>query len=196
MSAVTLARAAAAPPPRGWRALPLAAALRAALLLLALTSLTATAVRLACADAARRLLGFDFPGVPAEPAVAAHIFLNNARLLAGVLVACVAVQLAQRDDGDGLPRILLRVMAAVCDGALLVGCAMHVLVVGIAFGAYGARTLAATAVHGPVELAGFSLALGLYATARRERLPARTLARTALAAPGTLALAAVLETFA
>jgi hypothetical protein len=71
-----------------------------------------------------------------------------------------------------------------------------VLLIGAAYGAYGERTVAATLAHGPFELAAFSLALGLYVSARRERLPRGVLVTVSLAAVAALALAALLEAFA
>lgn len=200
------ARAGALPAPRpeapsGGRpaALPLREALRVALTLLALTALTALAVRLAAAAQARELLGFDFPGVPDRLDAAAAILVHNARVLGGVLAACAAVRLGRRADGataSASERVALRVLAAACDGALLVACSAHVLLAGAAYGAYGTRTVAATALHGPPELAAFALALGLYLRARRACVSWGTCATTALAALALLTLAALLEAFA
>ena len=48
----------------------------------------------------------------------------------------------------------------------------NVLVVGAGLGAYGARMVRAELPHGPVELAAYALALGLYLQGRRRALPA------------------------
>jgi hypothetical protein len=68
--------------------------------------------------------------------------------------------------------------------------------VGVAVGAYGARAGRALLPHGPVELAGFSLALALYAAVRRNSASARQAGSLAGSAMVLLALAAVLETYA
>ncbi|MDW5597555.1 hypothetical protein VSS74_24610 [Conexibacter stalactiti] len=176
--------------------LPLRAALHVALTLAGATLVTAIAVRLAVAADARDLLGFGFAGVPADAGTAAGIFATNTRVLGGVLAACVAVQLGRRQPGDGLPGALLSVLVTVCDAAVLLGCALHALYVGAAIGAYGTRTLEVLVAHGPVEIAAFALALGLYVTARRRTVAVRVTVMTALVAVALLALGALLETFA
>jgi hypothetical protein len=175
---------------------PLPAAGAAAAALVGLTAVTAIAVRLVAADDARRLLDLGFDGVDPGLSTAAAIFANNVRVLTALAAACVVVQLRQREPDSGAPGLLLAAVAAVCDGAVLVGCLLHVGVIGSAFGAYGTRTLTATIAHGPAELAAFALLLGLHLTARRRVVPARTMAVTALAAVAALALAALLEAFA
>jgi hypothetical protein len=167
-----------------------------ALALVGLTALTAIAVHLVAADAARQQLGFTFEGLPRRVDQALAIFANNVRVLGAVLAACVAVQVAARGPDAGWEALLLRTVTAVCDAAVIVGCAVHVLVIGAAVGAYGERTLWMVLAHGPFELAAFSLALALYLAGRRERLPAGRLLAVALAATAALAVGALLEVYA
>jgi hypothetical protein len=153
--------------------------------LAALTALTSLAVHLLSADEARELLGFTFEGLPKRPGESVDVFTNNVRVLGAVLVACGIVQIARHSA-----------IVAVCDVALLVGCAVHVLLVGAALGAYGSQTLKTVLAHAPFELGAFSLVLALYAAVRRERVSAWRLVGTALAATAALAVGAVLEVFA
>lgn len=180
----------------GDRAFDPTTALRVALVLLALTAAIAIAVHLVAAADMRRLLDFGFGGVPPRLSTAAEIFASNARVLAGVVAACLAVQLGHAHVHGTPARVLLDLMRAVCDAALAITCALHVLVTGAAYGAYGWRTVTATLTHGPVELAAFSVVLALYISSRRAPVPPRTLATTALTALTLLALAALLEAFA
>lgn len=148
-----------------------------------LVLLVAAAVRAAAAPAAREWLGFEFPGLEPRVGEAAEIFVNNARLLAAVLVACLVVRSA-------------RPLVGLCDVVLLVAAAFHVAFVGAALGAYGQRTLAAMLPHGPLELGAFALALALYLAARREPVSGWRVACIALVSLAGLALAALLEVFA
>ena len=54
--------------------------------------------------------------------------------------------------------------------------ALNAGLLGVAFGGYGGRLLAAVWLHGPLELAAFSLAGGAYLAARARRLTGRALA--------------------
>ena len=67
--------------------------------------------------------------------------------------------------------------------------------VGIAFGAYGQRAIAATAPHLPLEFAGLSLAGGAYLHARRQPLSPPAIAAIAGACALLLAIAALIETY-
>jgi hypothetical protein len=71
----------------------------------------------------------------------------------------------------------------------------NVLVIGAAIGGYGTRMLVAMLPHGPVELAAYSLALGLYVRGRGRALPTGGIAIVACASVALLALAAALETW-
>ncbi|NLT06901.1 MAG: hypothetical protein GXY03_11415 [Solirubrobacterales bacterium] len=171
-------------------------AARVAATLTGLTALTALAIHLAAGAATRDLLGFGFGGVEPTFADAAAIFANNARVLAAVLVAAAGVRLGFAEAGDRWERAALTALRTVCDAVIVLGCTLHVLVIGAAFGAYGTRTLAATALHAPGELAAFSLALALYLRARRGAAGPTAFAATAGLALAALAVAALAETFA
>jgi hypothetical protein len=175
------------------RGLPLeaGAAGRVAAYLIGLAAATAGVVAVAAAGPARELLGFTFPGVEDRLSEVVSILANNLRVLAAVFVACAAAQLSR-----SAPNVESgRVVVLLCDGVLAVVAAWHALLVGAGVGAYGGRMLATLVPHGPVELAAYSLALGLYVTARRERLERRRwLAAGAASAIGLL-LAAVLEVY-
>jgi hypothetical protein len=163
--------------------------------LIAVTALIAAAVHFFAAGWMRTMLDFGFEGVPHTIGSATEIFLANSRVLAAVLVAGVALQIGRTAADSGPARIIARVIVSVCDGALLVACALHVLLVGAAFGAYGGRTIVPTLLHGTFELAGFSVGLALYLAARREALSTRRFAATALTAVALLAVAALFEAF-
>ena len=66
---------------------------------------------------------------------------------------------------------------------------------GVSFGAYGSRMTRAALPHGPIELAAYSLALGLYFQGRHCVLPARHILAVAVLSTALLAAAAALETF-
>jgi hypothetical protein len=158
-----------------------AAALTAAALL------AAVVVRLALGGEARRWLGYRFPGVPAHLSTAVWILGHNTRGLAGVLGLLMVAQLA-----DARAQLALRSAGeVVLAGAI----AANVLVIGAAIGGYGTRMLVAMLPHGPVELAAYSLALGLYLRGRRRALPVARMAVVACASVALLALAAALETW-
>jgi hypothetical protein len=163
-----------------------AAALTAAALL------SAAGVHLALAAQARRWLGYRFPGVPAHVSTALWILAHNARGLAGVLGLLMVAQLAARSPAPARAQLALRsVGEVVIAGAI----AANVFVIGTAIGGYGTRMLVAMLPHGPVELAAYSLALGLYLRGRRRALPVARMAVVACASVALLALAAALETW-
>jgi hypothetical protein len=164
--------------------------------LLAATVATAVAVHFLAAEEARRTLGFGFAGVPHTPATALAIFVDNTRVLAAILVAAIVVQAARELAGSSLSRAYEQALTSVCDCALLLFTCLNVLAVGAAYGAYGLRTVRATVVHGPFELAAFSIALALYLASRRERLDRRRCAAGAGAACALLMLGAILEAYA
>lgn len=166
-----------------------------AAILLAVAAVIAVAIHFLAAATTRALLGFGFAGVPHTFATAATIFLDNSRVLAAVLAGCLAVQIGRHLEPSPTTGILGPMIVAVCDGALLIASAFHVLMVGAAFGAYGSRTIRSTLLHGPFELGGFSVGLALYLAGRREQLSVRRFATAALTAVALLAVAALLETF-
>jgi hypothetical protein len=163
-----------------------AAALTAAALI------AAVVVRLALAGQARRWLGYRFPGVPAHVSTAVWILGHNARGLAGVLGLLMVAQLAARSPDAARAQLVLRSAGEVVIAGAI---AANVLVIGSAIGGYGARMLVAMLPHGPVELAAYSLALGLYLSGRRRALPAARMAVVACGSVALLALAAALETW-
>jgi len=163
-----------------------AAALTAAALL------AAVVVRLALAGEARRWLGYRFPDVPAHLSTALWILAHNARGLAGVLGLLLVAQLAARSPGPARGQLLLRSAGEVVIAGAI---AANLLVIGAAIGGYGTRMLVAMLPHGPVELASYSLALGLYLRGRRRALPAAHMAVVFCTSVALLALAAALETW-
>jgi hypothetical protein len=180
----------ARPPARASR--DLEAAARIALLLLCIAALTAGTVVLIGAGTVRGWLGFGFGGVEDRPGEVVAILANNLRVLAAILIACIVAQLARRSDGAAP---LVRFVRGTCDLLLAAAAGAHALVVGAGVGAYGGRMVAALVPHGPVELASYSLALALYAAARREPLSVRRWANLGGGAFAGLALAATLEVF-
>jgi hypothetical protein len=155
--------------------------------------LAAGAVRVAMAAAIRERLGYTFRGVPARPDVAIGIFAHNLRAIMGVFGLLLVAQIASRATG-GAGRVH-RVTIMVGEIILVGVASTNVLVVGAALGAYGPRMVRAVLPHGPIELAAYSLALGLYLEGRRRALPAAHVAKVAALSLGLLALAAALETF-
>lgn len=179
------------------RARDLTTAAQLAALVSGLVALTALVVHLAAAQDARHWLGFTFPGLPREFDAARDIFLTNVRLLGSVLGACLVVQLVRGvRPANRVERAAQLGTVGMCDLVLISGCALHVLFVGSALGAYGDRTLGALLPHGPVELAAFSLGLALYLAARRERLAPGRFLSVGLACVAGLAIAALLEVLA
>ena len=157
------------------------------------TMLVAGAVRLAMRAPVSARLGYTFRGVPARPDVAIGIFAHNLRAILGVFGLLLVAQITERTAVD--PGRAQRVMV-MAGGLILAGVvSANVLVVGAAVGAYGRRMILATLPHGPIELAAYSLALGLYLQGRRQALPGAHVAKVAAISVALLALAAALETF-
>jgi hypothetical protein len=157
------------------------------------STLVAGAVRVAMAAPIRGRLGYTFRGVPARPDVAIGIFAHNLRAILGVFGLLLVAQIASRATG-GSGRVH-RATIMVGEGILVGVASANVLVVGAGLGAYGPRMVRAVLPHGPIELAAYSLALGLYLEGRRRALPAAHVAKVAALSLGLLALAAALETF-
>jgi hypothetical protein len=135
------------------------------------------------ADDVRRALRFDFAGVEQTPAAALQIALQNARLVAAVLL-CAAV-VAQRPQPA----------RPVADVALTIVLAFNAGLIGAALGAYGARLAIATALHLPLELGALCFAGGAYMHARRQPLGRGELAAVAATCSLLLVIAATLETY-
>jgi hypothetical protein len=149
----------------------------------ALSCATALAVSaLGGGEAARELLAFRFHPPPREPADVLQVAASNARLAAAALLAACAVS----------ARPQLRLPLDVTLGALL---AFNAGLVGLAGAAYGARLVAAAALHAPLELAGFAAAGAAYLAARAGELSARGLAGAGAAATSLLAAGAMVETY-
>jgi hypothetical protein len=162
-----------------------AAALVAAALLGG-AAVVALAVNVAGQAGAREALAFSFPELPRTAGEALDILLNNLRVLAGVLLAALVARVAATT---------MRPLVHVCDAALVLAASVHAVLIGAGIAAYGDRMVAALLPHGPLELAAFSLALGLYVRVRRHPLPARTWAATAGTAVLLLTIAAPVEVF-
>lgn len=134
-------------------------------------------------DDARAMLRFRFGGVDHTRAEAARIAIHNARFAGGSLVCALVI------------RWLPRWTRIATDCLLATMLALNAGTVGIAFGAYRWRAVAATAPHLLVEFAGLSLAGGAYVHARKQPLPARSLIATAGGCALLLAVAASIETY-
>jgi hypothetical protein len=164
--------------------------------LVATTLAVAVAVRIMWAADVRRALAFPFAGIPARLDEAASILANNARLLAAVFAAVLVAQSPWIGDPDARWGPVMRALLAAVDAVLALAVALNVALIGAALGAYGARMAAAMLPHGPLELAAYALALGVYVRARREPLSARHVLVVGGCCLGLLAIAALLETFA
>ena len=146
--------------------------------------LASAAVSLAgLADETRKMLRFGFGGVEQSPSEVARLAIHNARFAGGTLL-CAGLA----------PRLTKHARRAV---DLLLGglLTFNAAAVGIAIGAYGMRTITATATHLPVEFAALSLAGGAYMQACKQPLSARELAAAATATGLLLIAAAALETY-
>lgn len=177
----------------GWpaRTLDLRRTLAVAAALLALAAVAALAASIAGPAALRDQLAFGFPELPRTPREIASILANNVRMLGAVFVASWAAQLAAGIDG-GTSR-WARAIVRACDAAVLLSAGGHALLVGVGVGAYGSRMVTALLPHGPLELAAYSVALALYASARRGAVGRRRWLATAGVSVLLLMLAAPLE---
>jgi hypothetical protein len=134
------------------------------------------------ADDARGALTFGFGGVERSLAEAMRIAIHNARFAGGTLLCAAIAPL--------VPKWAL----LITDLALATLFAFNAGAVGLAFGAYGQRAIAATAPHLPLEFAGLSLAGGAYVHARRQPLSSRAIGAVAGGCGVLLAIASLLET--
>lgn len=146
--------------------------------LLTVIATTAAIVRLAGVDPdARTYLRFTFAGPDAS---AAQLALHNARIVAGVLLAAIAV-----------PRLgRVRVIVDIVVGVVVIG---NAVAIGITVGAYGGRAVKALALHAPLELGALSLAGGALVQAHHSRLPVAAVMRVGAASAVLLAVAGALE---
>lgn len=135
------------------------------------------------AHEARDFMHFDFDGVGHSPVEVGVLAFHNGRLAAGTLTcALLAPRVAQ----------FVRSWMTALLAALL---ALNAGVFGVAIGAYGTRTVGATALHGPLELGALSLAGGTYMRATRQPLRAGSVLVVAVVCAFLLIAAAGLETF-
>ena len=149
---------------------------------MALTAITVMGVGLA--RDARGLLAFDFEGLSRSSGQAAGIGLHNARLGCATLLCAIVA-----------PRVSRLARTAI--DALLAGLlALNAGLVGLAFGAYGRRVVATTALHLPFEFVALSLAGGAYLRARTTPLRYQELALVTAGGALLLGLAATIETYA
>lgn len=134
-------------------------------------------------DDARQTLQFGFDGVDHTTAQAARIAIHNATYAAGTLICALLI--------PWLPTWARLVSAYLLATTL----ALNAGTIGIAFGAYRWRAIAATAPHLPVEFAGLSLAGGAYLHACKQPLSMRALIATAGGCGLLLGAAALIETY-
>ena len=152
-------------------------------------------VHLAAAGWARHLLAFHFPGVPAQPAVAAEAFVHNLRGLLAVGGVLLVAQSPYLVTSAARPGRTHRALQGACEVLLAGAVAANVMVIGASLGAYGTRMVRAALPHGPLEVVAYSLALALYLQGRRRPLPARHVLAIAALCTSALAAAALLETY-
>jgi hypothetical protein len=173
------------------------AAAQVAAALLAFASVTAACVALAGPGEVRNWLGFGFAGIPNSFGEILSVLFNNLRLLGGIFAASWVWQLARSSDSPHpVDAWLLRAIGGFCD-MIVVGAALaNALVVGAGLGAYGGRMIAGILPHGMVELGAYSVALGLYRSARHEQLDRERWLTAALLSTTGLASAAVIEVLA
>ena len=156
---------------------------RVALATLALSAATAvTAWVVGNGDELREQLGFRFAGPRREARDALESAATNMRLAAAPLLAAWVVGSHRR----------LRLPLDVTLALVLL---LNTTAVGMALGAYGPRLLAEVALHGPLELAAFSLAGGGYLAARAGELGTGRLAIATGMAAVLVAAGAALETY-
>jgi hypothetical protein len=156
---------------------------RVALVMLGLSAATALLVWvIGNGDETRQQLGFPFDGPTHQTRDALESAATNGRLAAAALLAAWIVGSHRR----------LRLPLDVTLALVLV---LNTTALGMALGAYGSRLLADIALHGPLELAAFSLAGGAYLAARAGGLGAGRLAVAAGGAVVLVAAGAALETY-
>jgi hypothetical protein len=153
----------------------------AAALIIAATAIVVTVGGLR--DDARATLRFGFGGVEHSGAQVARIALHNSQYAAGTLLCALVA--------PRIPGLAVLLVDLVLAGVL----AFNAGLVGVAYGAYGWRAIAATAPHLPVEFAGVSLVGGAYLHACRRPLSPRAITAVAATCAALLIVAAFLETY-
>jgi hypothetical protein len=158
----------------------------------------AVALTVATGDPARERarLHYGFASTPHAAGQLLAILAANVTVLGALLVAAVLVQARWECKTRG-GRIAF---TGFCD-AIVALPTIHnlVLVVGTTVGAYGARMVESMLPAGPVELSAYALAAAVYLRSRRIRIgrgDAPAIATAGLLAVATLAVAALLETYA
>ena len=146
----------------------------------------------------RGWLAFQFEAPPASLTVALDTLASNVAIALVALGAALGLaSLATARTAEARRRrFVFRATRLWGDLALAVVWAGNVAVVGAGLGAYGGRFAMALLPHGPIELAGFAIALGAYLEARAGRARSRDLGYALLGTITLLAVAAVLETWA
>lgn len=153
----------------------------AATLMIAATAIVVAITGLG--DDARGTLQFGFGGVEHSAHQVERIALHNSQYAAGTLLCALVA--------PRIPALAVLLVDLVLAGVL----AFNAGLVGVAYGAYGWRAIAATAPHLPVEFAGISIAGGAYLHARRRPLSWRATAAVAATCAALLIVAAFLETY-
>jgi hypothetical protein len=161
--------------------------------LAAMTAAAALVVHVTAAEDVRQDLAFSFRGVPDELDEASAILVTNARI-AGVFLLAAALRGVPRHEAR--QGALYTLAGAACDTLVALTCVANAAFVGAAIGAYGRRMLEAMLPHGPIELAGFALALGTYLQARHQVIVPGALVRIVGAVISLLGAAAAAETYA
>jgi hypothetical protein len=178
--------------PRAGRELAATSALIAEL---ALTCAVAAGVvvHLTAAGWARRETGLTFRGLLArDVAEWLSLWFWNLRHLAAPLLTAGLVALRDPDLRPWLRRVM-GAFEGACGVFVLFEVATNIAYIALAFGGYGLRTAAWLAPHGPLELAAYALALGIWAQTLRRRLPPALAARAGLLSVVLLAAAAAIE---
>lgn len=164
----------------------------AALAALALIAAVALATHVVTGGATRPL-ATNVDGIPNQAREAVSILTHNAlQALPVVIAGAVLDRLRVHSPQRNTPPPLIR---ATLDGTVAVIAAKNLLALGVALGRYTTSGAMAMLPHGPVELAGFALVLGLYTIARHRRVTAVQWIAGLAGATILLAVAALLETY-
>jgi hypothetical protein len=164
----------------------------AALAALAVIAVVALLTHVITGGAARPL-ATNIDGIPNHAGEAVAILTHNALQALPVITASAVLDgiRVYRPDHSGPPLL----MRAMLDGAVVVIVAKNLLVLGVVLGIYTTSGAIAMLPHGPIELAGFALVVGLYANARRRRVAAVQWVTGLGGTAVLLAVAAAVETY-